>query len=234
MIPPVPEPLLVANPSPTPVVNSISKISQEEVIRFPQIGAVRVSAHEGRELELTFVDAKSGKQILTSSLGDYHWYRSDDPADADWTPKLRFKVISIKGLPDPLVIGIAMDPGVSDSAWEAVAIGVVNGELERLNFETLEASNEGGFFFGDLGHGLGLGAAQWDFVWGEDECHPPPHKYEMKLYKWNGRRFEWEKVIRTRRQYNSPQKALLAYGFHFGNVRDLIPEWAGIVGLAEE
>jgi hypothetical protein len=234
MIPPVPGPVLVANPSPTPIVNSVSRISQEAVIRFPQIGAVRVSANEGKNMELKFIDQKSGRQILTSSLGSYHWYRSDDPADADWNPQLRFKAISIKGLPSPLVIGIAMDPGVSDSAWQGVAIGVVNGRLERLNWETLETSNEGGFFFGDLGHGLGLGAAQWDFVWGEDECHPPPHKYEVKLYKWNGQRFDWEKVIRTRAQYNSPRAALRACGFNFVNARDLIPEWAGINGLAEE
>jgi hypothetical protein len=64
IIPPVPEPLLLPSPSPTPIINSVCKISQEEVIRFPQIGALRVSAHEGRDLELTFVDERSGPALM--------------------------------------------------------------------------------------------------------------------------------------------------------------------------
>jgi len=187
---------------------SNSRISQEEIVRFPQIGAVRVRANEevGRDLTLTFINQKSENEIQSYDFGSY-WNWSKDTTDGDWHPKIRFKGISIRGLPNPLVIGIAMDPGVSDSAWQAVAFGVVDGQLQLLTFEKMETSNEGGFFFGDLGKGLGLGAAQWDFVWGEEEGHPPPHKYEVRLSKWNGRRFEWEKVIRTRGRYNSPQKA---------------------------
>ena len=224
-------PVFVATPIIEPSPGGYSLISQEAIVRFPQFGNVRVRAREEfKSLKLEFIDPKSEREVHTSYLGNYDW-SWDNP---DWNPKLRFKVISIKGLPDPLVVAIAMNPGVSDSGWEAVAVGVVNGRLEQLNYEALETSNEGGFYFGDLGHGLGLGAAQWNFVWGEDECHPPPHKYEVKLFKWNGRRFEWEKVLRTRRRYNSSQKALLAYGFHFVNARNLVPEWAGINGLAEE
>ncbi|SRR6266404_675169 len=226
MVPPVPGPILVAIPSPTPIVNSVSQISQEEVISFPQIGAVRVSAHEGKGLELTFVDEKSGENLLTCYLGSYRWNWSDNPAYAESNPKLRFKAISVEGLPNPLVIGIALDPGVSDSAWEAAAVGVVNGQLERLNWETLESSNGGGFFFGDLGHGLGLGAAQWDFVWGEDEGHIGLHKYEIKLLKWNGRRFEWLKVFRTRGEYEIGEDALRANGYHFIDIKGTFPDLA--------
>ncbi len=231
MIPPVPGPILVAIPSPTPFLKSpVSRISQERIVRFPGVGEVRVCAHEdfGKAPRLTLIDQHSGKEILSSYVGSFNWSWNDDPAAVEMNPTLRFRPISVKGLPNPLVIGIAMNPGGSDSAWEAVAIGVVNGKLEVLTYETMQTSNEGGFFFGDLGHGLGLGAAQWDFVWGEDEGHPPPHKYEVKLFKWNGWRFEWEKVIRTRRQYNSPQTALRAYGFKFVDIRSEFPEWADI------
>jgi hypothetical protein len=206
---------------------SASRISQEEIVRFPKIGDVRVCANEdfGKDLRLTFSNEKSGGIIQSYDFGNSYWNWGDD-SDGAWHPKLRFKAISIKGFPTPLVVGIAINPGASDSAWQAVAFGVVDGQLQLLTFETMETSDDGGFFFGDLGHGLGLGAAQWDFVWGEDEPHPPPHKYEMKLYKWNERRFEWERVIRTRRQYNSARAALRAYRFKFVDFRGLFPEWA--------
>jgi hypothetical protein len=223
-----PPPLEAASPSPSPTTQS--RISQEKIIRFPAAGAVRVSALENRDgfLELKFADQDSERSLLTSYLGSPRWNWTSDPKYADLNPKLRFKAISVHGLPSPLVVGIAMNPGVSDSGWEAVAVGVVNGQLEQLTYESLETSNEGGFFFGDLGHGMGLGAAQWDFIWGEGEGHPPPHKYEIKLYKWSGRRFEWEKVIRTRKQYDSPQAALSAYGFRFVDVREMFPDWGDI------
>jgi hypothetical protein len=231
IIAPVPLPLpdLATKPINESTMNT-SRISQQAIVRFPEIGDVRVCAHEdfGNALRLTFTDQKSEKEIRSTYFGNSNWSWSNDRSTDELNPKLRFKTISVRGFPKPLVIGIAMNPGVSDSGWEAAAVGVVNGELELLTFETMETSNDGGFFFGDLGHGLGLGAAQWDFVWGEDEGHPPPHKYEIRLYKWNGRRFEWLKFIRTRRQYDSSQKALSAYGFNFVDVRRMFPEWSDI------
>ena len=220
-----------AIPSPTKSIDDASpdSISQESIVRFPQIGDVRVCAHDdfGKTPRLTFIDQKSGREILSAYVGSFAWPWSDKAA-AELNPKLRFKAISVKGLPDPLVIGIAINPGVSDSAWQAVAVGLVDGNLEVLTYETMETSNEGGFFFGDLGHGIGLGAAQWDFVWGEDEGHPPPHKYEVKLFKWNGWHFEWYKVFRTARTYNSPKAALKAYGLRFKDVRLMFPEWTDL------
>jgi hypothetical protein len=216
-----------AIPSPA---NTIEIISQESIVRFPRLGEVRVCAHEdfGKAPRLTFIDQRSGQEILSSYVGRFDWPWTSDQKWANMNPKLRFKAISIKGLPDPLVIGIAMSPGGSDCDWQAIAVGVVDGRLELLTYETMETSDEGGFFFGDLGYGIGLGAAQWDFVWGEDEGHPPPHKYEVKLFKWNGWRFEWYRVFRTARTYNSPHAALKAYGLHFKDVRLMFPEWADL------
>ena len=213
----------------TPTTNN-SRISQEAIVRFPKIGDVRVCANEdfGKELRLTFTDQRSGKELLSNYYGSSNWNWSDDASTVDWNPKLRFKTISVKGLPSPLVIAIAMNPGASDSAWEAGAVGVVDGQLQILTYETMATSNDGGFFFGDLGDGVGPGAAQWDYVWGEGESHPPPHKYEVKLFKWNGRRFEWYKVFRTRRQYNSANAALNAYGLGLKDVRSTFPEWTDL------
>src|ERR1700730_2209497 len=127
----------------------IESISQESIVRFPHVGDVRVCAHEdfGKVPRLTFIDQKSGSEILSAYVGSFEWPWSDTD---ELNPKIRFKVISVKGLPDLLVIGLAINPGVSDSAWQAIAVGVVDGRLELLTYETMEASNEGGFFFGDL------------------------------------------------------------------------------------
>lgn len=212
-------------------VKGASRVSQERVIGFPEIGNVRVAAREdfGNSPRLTFTDEKSGREILSTYLGRFDCWSLSGPEAASLNPRLRFKTIAIEGLPNPLVLGIAICPGGSDSAWEAVAVGVVDGRLEQLTFETMSTSDEGGFFFGNLGHGIGVGAAQWDFVWGEDEGHPPPHKYEVKLLKWDGRRFEWYRVFRTARKFDSPNAALKAYSFHFKDIRKSFPEWSDLL-----
>jgi hypothetical protein len=198
------------------------RISQYEVVAFPGIGDVEVCAHEdiGESPTLVFSDFQTGKELLTVYVGSSDW----KILNSDVHPGIRFRVVSIHGLPR-MVIAVGVSPGGSDSSWESVAVGVVNGQLEILTFETLRTSDFGGFSYGDLGHGLGVGAAQWDFVWGEDEGHPPPHQYEVKLFKWNGRRFEWYKLFRTRRHYESDQAALSAYGFHFVDIRGSFPDW---------
>jgi hypothetical protein len=205
-------------------------ISQQSTVRFPNIGNVRVRAHEdfGTAPQLTFIEQKSGRQILSVYVGRFDWPWEKTGLGAQMNPRLRFKTLSIKGLPDPLLIGIAMSPGGSDSDWVAVAVGEVNGDLEVLTYETMETCEDGGFFFGDLGQGVGVGAAQWSFVWGEDEGHPPPHKYQVKMFKWNGWRFEWHKVLRTRRKHDSADAALRAYGFRFKDVRLGFSEWTDL------
>lgn len=200
------------------------RISQESVINVRGIGRLRICAHEdfGSAPKLVFTDATSGEELLSVPMGGYQWISREDVAV---NPKLRFKIVTIKGFSSPLIIGVAINPGGSDSAWEAVAIGVVSGRLEALTYEHLTTSDEGGFFFGDLGHDVGFGAAQWDFVWGEDESHVSPHQYEIKLYKWNGWRFEWYKVFRTA-SHNSGQEALQAQGLHYVDIRKSFPEWS--------
>ena len=163
---------------------------------------------------------------MSAYFGSSTW--SGDPKRGDLNPRLRFKIVRIRGFSGPLIIGIAMDPGVSDSAWEAVVIGVINGHLEQLTYEYLQTSNEGGFFVGNLGEGVGPGAAQWDFVWGEDEGHPPPHQFEVRLYRWNGWRFEWYKVFRTKKKYHSGRDALRAYDLHYIDIRKTFEEWSDI------
>jgi len=204
---------------------TVTRISQEDEVYFESIGLVRVSAHEdiGFSPALIFTKVGSDEKLLEAYVHS-DWQSLDDDHPG-MNPQLRFTVRRIKGFPSPLVIAVSMSPGGSDDAWESFAVAAIKGQLEQLNYEHLQTNDDGGFFFGDLGNGIGLGAAQWNFVWGETESHPPPHRYEIKLYKWNGRRFEWEKVMRTRAQYNCAHDAVRAYGFPYTDVRASFPEW---------
>jgi hypothetical protein len=195
-----------------------ARVGQQEVVSFPGVGRVRVTAYEadGLEVRLVFEKADTGDKLLDLNMGSERFGML-----------LRFRVLHVKGLPSPLVVGVSVIPGGSDSAWDAEAVGAVGGELIDLTrSETFQSGDRGGFYFGDLGNGLGLGAAVWDFVWDHDyEGHPGAHQYEIKLCKWNRRdaRFEWYRVFRTRGKFYSYKAALRSVGLRFKDVRRGMP-----------
>ncbi|MDQ3919502.1 MAG: hypothetical protein M3348_13605 [Acidobacteriota bacterium] len=203
------------------------RIGQRETLLMPGVGRVRVTAFEtdGQGARLVFENADSGKQLLSVTMVN----------DA-LRPLLRFnrfKAMHFKGLPDPVVVGLAVEPGGSDAAYELRAVAAVGGELKELTrAETFTTEEEGGFYIGDLGHGLGIGLAVWDFVWDEDESHVSPHRYEIKLYKWNEERtrFEWARVLRTPGKFDSGEKAVRSVGLHFKDLRGSIPEFKYLDG----
>lgn len=201
------------------------RISQEETIEFAQLGKVRIIANEsfGENLHLEFTEAESNKNLLSVTFyGNLDDMFKPTPEFKYTNPKLRFKVISIKGIPNPLVIAMAMAPGGSDCFWEAAAIGAVDGKLKELTTERLTTAEQGGFFFGNLGRGRGPGAAVWKFIWADDEGHGGSHQYEVKLYTWNkaGGRFEWNRVFRTKGKFDSGEAALHGSNLHFVDIRD--------------
>ncbi|MDQ5835581.1 MAG: hypothetical protein M3379_02255 [Acidobacteriota bacterium] len=207
-----------AHATPTP------RISQRETLLMPGVGRVRVTAFETEEdAHLVFENADSGKQLLSQTM-----------AHDALKPTLRFKVMRVKGLPGPLVVGIGVSPGGSDSSYELAAFTPVGGKLEELTrTDTFNTSEEGGFYIGDLGHGLGLGLAVWNFIWDFDyESHVSPHQYEIKLYRWNKAeaRFEWARVLRTPGKFDSGEKALRSVGLRFKDLRDSIPEFKDLDG----
>lgn len=205
---------------------SRTRISQRRDVYFEGIGLVTVSAHEdiGETPKLVLTSASSGAKLFEAYVQSDLVSQGDDLPGLN--PTLRFTVQTLKGFHSPVVIAVAMEPGGSDDGWESFAVGLVDGSFAQVTFDHLRTNDDGGFFFGDLGNGIGVGAAQWNFVWGEDESHPPPHRYEIKLYKWNGRRFEWDRVLRTRVQLNCARDAVRALGFHFSDMRASFSEWA--------
>jgi hypothetical protein len=211
---------------------SRTRISQQSDVYFKDIGLVTISAREdiGTTPRLVFTN-ESGQNVYEAYVHSDWEYLDDDHSGLN--PSLRFTVQNLRGITSPLVIAVAMQPGGSDNAWESFAVGVVDGRFAQLTFEHLKTDDDGGFFFGDLGNGIGPGAAQWNFIWGEDEGHPPPHRYEIRLYKWNGRRFEWESVRRTRGQFNCARDAVNALGFHFADMRANFTDWSYLADWTE-
>jgi hypothetical protein len=206
----------VAPPQPTPTPDKTPRISQQEIVNFPGIGRVRISAVEtfAESLHLEFRDADTGK-LLDSE----YFFGEEAEEDNVESPYLRFRVLHVKGLPDPLVVGMSARPAADHDDWKSIAVGAVNGSFRELTSEQLEGTDQGGFYYGNLGHGRGLGTVSWEFVYG-NEGHPDPHQYELKVYKWNPKTtsFEWYQVLRTRGKFSDGEKAVRSLGF---NVRDM-------------
>jgi hypothetical protein len=215
----------VAPPQPSPTPDKTPRISQQEIVNFPGIGKVRISTFDAsaESMRLEFRDASTEKMLDREYVGDY------EPGPLpDMNPYLRFKVMHIKGLPDPLIVGVSMAPGVSDSSWQSVAVSAVGGELRELTTERLETSNQGGFYYGDLGSGRGFGALSWDSVWsGGDECHYCAHRFELKVYKWSEKtkHFEWYEVLRTHGKFEDGEKAVRSLGFNLSDMRRSFPDF---------
>lgn len=211
------------HPEPTPAAMKTPRISQQEIVNFPGVGRVKISALEtfGESVHLEFRDADSDKLL------DREFFFGDGAVEGSAeNPCLRFRVLHIKGLPDPLVVAASITPAADHDDWKSFAIGVVNGKFVDLASEQLEGTDQGGFYYGDLGRGRGTGAVSWNFVWG-NESHPAPHQYEVKIYKWNPKTasFEWSQVLRTRTKFEDGEKAVRSLGF---GVRDALRSLPGL------
>lgn len=208
------------NPAQNPPVEAAAtdaqtpSVGQRETVAMPGVGRVRITAFETpKDTRLVFENADSDKELLSFTM-------ADDSLD----PRLRFKAMHFKGLPDPVIVAVAVSPGGSGATYELTAIASMGDELKELTRnDTFTTSEGGGFYFGDLGRGLGLGLAVWDYVWDYDyEAHHSPHQYEIKFYKWNegAGRFEWNRVFRTKGKFDSDGAALHSVGLHFRDVRE--------------
>jgi hypothetical protein len=154
-------------------------MDQVEYVKFPELGVleVGVQAIEGQLPKLIIRNAAK-KVFFQMEMG--HAY-DPHPENFEHFATIRFKVLHISGLPDPLVMVVAAGPGGSDSSWEITLIGLVSGKIKRLWKQTKGLSNAGGFFVGDLGKGRGIGIAQWQWSpWQSSST-----RYSIQLYRWN-------------------------------------------------
>lgn len=207
-----------------------SKVIQEETLRFPSAGEVRVRAvkQTRRVPRLEFASARTGRALRTFHLGT-----SDPEAfkpDAGWgdspiDPFVRFRALDVEGLPRPLVFAVAVRPGGSDHTFETTLLGEAGRRLKVLTPEPLLTSIQGGVFVGDLGGARGRGVAVWVFLW-EDEAHYAAHRYEVRLYTYDARRTSFRRaaVLRSKGKHRQGADALEELGLpRYANLLDDFP-----------
>ena len=203
---------------------ALIKDPQERLVRFPKIGMVSIRIIEAdRKLpRLQFSDSASGKVLLTISVG------TPDPDNIRASPLLRFKEISIAGLPAPIIVAVALAEGASSCNFDAVVIGEVKGRLKVLTQAPLQTGEGGGIYVGKLGRGRGSGIAVWTFIWGDREAHADPHRYKVKFYPWsaNTSRFANGGELKTRSKYERSEGALAELKLSFVDLLGAFPDFA--------
>lgn len=207
------------------------RITESVVVSFPTLGEVRARAVEnfGEPVRLEFV--KLEREEVLAAFDAPH--SDSDPrgfspasGDSPESPFLRFKVLRVGGLPQPLILSVAVTPGGSDCGFYATVIGEQHGSLRVLTPEPLDTSILGGIHVGDLGGGRGAGAAVWHFIWDDGEGHYSEHRYEVKLYPFDSRRgrFVEGATLRTRGKHARREDALGELGLKYTNLLQDMPD----------
>jgi hypothetical protein len=153
-------------------------MDQSAFVEFPKLGVLEIGVRAVDKQLPKLIIRNAAKTVLFQvEMG--HSYT--DPGNFLYGAATEFKVYHISGLPDPLLMVVALGPGGSDNRWEMMLIGVVSGKIQRL-WRSKPLRNAGGFFVGDLGKGRGLGFAQWD--WSPWQ-NPDTARYAIQFYRWN-------------------------------------------------
>ncbi len=115
------------------------KVLTSGSVHFPSSGDVIVTsnAKQGGLPHLTFRFLNDARVPLTSSIGSgTEWASPIDRSDPDWVAdKLSFIVLHRTGLPDPLIVALAISPGGSDCRYRVALFGEVQGLVSELTPE---------------------------------------------------------------------------------------------------
>jgi|GEM_PF-6283722 len=204
-------------------------VKQEEVVSFGGLGPVRVRAVEVPHAlpRLDFSSPRTGRRLLSVPVGT-----SDpksfvrEPGNSLINPLVRFRVLRVASLPDPLILAVAVRPGGSDHGFEATVVGEAGGRLRVLTTGRPPlVSIQGGVFVGDLGGGRGPGFAAWSFIW-EDGAHYDAHRYLVRLYPFDPARAAFGRATtwRTKGKHRRGADALAELGLpRYENLLDDFP-----------
>jgi hypothetical protein len=169
--------LLSCTPKPSTTKSKWQGMDQSAFVEFPELGVLEIGVRAvNKQLPKLIIRNTAKKILFQVEMG--HSY--SDPGNFLYSAGIEFKVSHIPGLPDPLLMVLAVGSGGSANRWEMMLIGVVSGRIQRL-WRTKPFSDAGGFFVGDLGKGRGLGIAEWD--WSPWQFSTT--KYSIQLYRWN-------------------------------------------------
>lgn len=203
------------------------RVTQQLWVDFPKAGLLHVRAVEnyGEPMRVEVLDVEKDALLYSFPAP------TEEPPDADakyGNPFLRFRVLRVEGLPQPLIFVVAVMPGVSGHGFSAMLIGEVGGRLKVLTPETLDTNNQGGIHVGDLGGGRGAGVAVWWPVWDTGcEGHYSAHRFEVSYHPLDSRtkRFRKGKTLRSKRKYGGHgEGALKELGLGFTDLLQDIPD----------
>ena len=177
----------------------------------------RTLEEKGKLPQLSIEDSTQ-RNLLTVRFGE------KEKTSFEFESILRLKTLSIRGLPDPLLLAVGVSPGGSDVVYEIAFMGDRKGKWQVLNPDHWMTLSEGGVYVGDLGHGYGVGAAVWNFVWTSGETHVDAHRYQIRLYRLSqdGLFHSWKRWI-SKKKYQSDKEALAERGLHYTN---LLPSYS--------
>lgn len=182
---------------------SAAPVLQQETLE----GGVLVRAAGGGKVSpyLEMLDASCHRLLR---IGTSLSLRSRHAAMVDPDTKLRFRVLKLAGLPQPLVLVAVASPGGSDVSFDTQLVGRVGGHYRPLIEKPVQSLLEGGVYVGPLGPKLGDGVAVWNFVWANGEAHVSPHRYTLRRQRWTGSRFTDLPALTTKGKYTDPVAAL--------------------------
>jgi hypothetical protein len=209
-----------------PITSSQELVPQRAVVEYADFGELRVEATEpaGKLPKLLISENLSGHSIFSTNVGT----QLVRPESGASKTILRFVVVDGPHPQSPMVLAIAMSPGVSDCGYKAVVVGEISQTKHRMAVLTpdpVDASAEDGIYVGNLGNHEGFGLAVWNFIWAEDEAHVDKHQYEVTLYRYEPTQsqFRFVRRLKSKGKYQSGTDALAELGLHYRNLMRDIP-----------
>lgn len=188
---------------------SAAKTTQSEDAELRGIGHVRITAEEPDNgwLNVKFTQVDTGR-ILATIYAD----KSNDSFRVGDLSSIRFRVLHVAGLLDPLILGIAHATGASDCAYQTIPIGLVHGKIRVLSSHVLDFATQGGIYLGKATTSqaeLALWYAQ--SAYGVE--HYGPHKYRFEFFRWNPKTGLLERhSVKASRRYDSEREAAESFG----------------------
>lgn len=198
---------------------------QFEMVDFGEHGKIAIEALEPlhEPLRLTF-KSESGRVIQEMSF---------KVEDSPLARRIRFKILHVDGLPDPLILAVVNTNGASDCYYYPIPIARANGKFRRLLTDNPEFATQGGMSLGSLGARGGVGLAIWSFIWGPGESHYDRHRYRVEFYRWNQSRAVFQRIgSHSTRELNEGTVAALTERINpddiidVGTLRDWFPEYS--------
>ncbi len=203
------------------LLSSDTLLASPKVTQAALIHSVDVRAIEefGKAPRLDFFI--TGKGIAFS----VEWSKAfaPHPEPSYTNPFMRFQAFNIRGLPNPLILAVAVAPGGSDSVYESYIIAPASGTFKLMTQGPLTNNDDGGIFIGHINKSFGFGLISWNFMWG-DEAHSEPHRYNIQIFSWDRRCqcFRYVKAFTTDKKYPGWQAAFADLGFPRENLRDTV------------